>query len=171
MHEDAFTGQQFCDWLLKTFLDIKTFDEAAEWARSLFDKGLIGESILSTFEIELTATEHVTATHGFIAYSHFFYRLRREYDINKSKRKRPAKSWFGGKPTEGPRDLLERHAAMTSILQSMEPLGKLGEGSKKHKRKIKMSQSVVIDLDPAKKSDRAEVAVLHADIIHNARNA
>lgn len=91
--------------------------------------------------------------------------------MNKSKRKRPAKGWFGGRPTEGPRDLLERHAAMTSTSPSREPLGRLGEGGKKHKRKIKMSQSVIIDLDPAKKSDRAEVAVLHADIIHNARNA
>lgn len=54
----------------------------------------------------------------------------------------------------------------------MLPLGKLGELNKDaKKRKIKMSQSVVIDLDPLKKSDRAEVAVLHADIIHNARNA
>jgi hypothetical protein len=34
-----------------------------------------------------------------------------------------------------------------------------------------MSQSVVIDLDQSKKSDRAEVAMLHADIVHNARNA
>lgn len=34
-----------------------------------------------------------------------------------------------------------------------------------------MSQNVIIDLDPGKKSDRAEVAMLHADIIHNARNA
>jgi hypothetical protein len=58
------------------------------------------------------------------------------------------------------------------------PLGKHGgfsdipatnvSGSRK---KIKMSQSVVIDLDANKKSDRAEVAMLHADIVHNARNA
>lgn len=39
------------------------------------------------------------------------------------------------------------------------------------RKKIKMSQSVIIDMDPGKKSDRAEVAMLHADIVHNARNA
>ena len=57
------------------------------------------------------------------------------------------------------------------------PLGKLNEipsvpneGAPKT-RKIRMSQSAILDLDPGKKSDRAEVAVLHADIIHNARNA
>lgn len=43
-----------------------------------------------------------------------------------------------------------------------------GSGNRK---KIKMSQSVVINLDMSKKSDRAEVAMLHADIVHNARNA
>lgn len=44
MHEDSFTGEQFCEWLMNTFMDVKTVDEAAEWGRSLFDKGLIGES-------------------------------------------------------------------------------------------------------------------------------
>jgi len=165
VHEDSFTGEQFCNWLLNTYTDVKSLDEANEWGRSLFDKGLI---------------EHVTAAHGFFNYGHFFYRLRREYDLNRSKRKKPAKSWFGGKPAQDPRDLLERHAAMPN-LTSMAPLGKLGGilagsagalgGTGEKKRKIKMSQSVVVDLDPFRKSDRAEVAVLHADIIHNARNA
>ncbi|WWC60281.1 uncharacterized protein I303_102850 [Kwoniella dejecticola CBS 10117] len=39
------------------------------------------------------------------------------------------------------------------------------------KRKVKMSQTRVLDLDPNRKSDRAEVAILHADVVHNARNA
>ena len=43
VHEDSFTGEQFCEWLMNTFTDVKTPDEAAEWGRSLFDKGLIGE--------------------------------------------------------------------------------------------------------------------------------
>jgi hypothetical protein len=53
---------------------------------------------------------------------------------------------------------------------SSTPLGRLGDPVPR-KRKIKMSQSCVVDLDPTRKSDRAEVAVLHADIIHNCRNA
>ena len=47
MHEDSFSGEQFCEWLLKTYEDVKTPDQAAEWARSLFEKGLIGESIVA----------------------------------------------------------------------------------------------------------------------------
>lgn len=44
VHEDSFTGEQFCEWLLNTFTDVKTPEEAAEWGRSLFEKGLIGKS-------------------------------------------------------------------------------------------------------------------------------
>ncbi|OCF30587.1 vacuolar membrane-associated protein IML1 [Kwoniella heveanensis BCC8398] len=54
-------------------------------------------------------------------------------------------------------------------------LAKMYEGPKERKggrkRKVKMSQTRVLDLDPNKKSDRAEVAMLHADVVHNARNA
>lgn len=46
IHEDSFTGEQFCEWLLKTYEDVKTIDQAADWGRSLFDKGLVGESPL-----------------------------------------------------------------------------------------------------------------------------
>ena len=60
------------------------------------------------------------------------------------------------------------------------PLGKLRDSTSKpskpsegpgKRRKIQMSQRVILDLDPGRKSDRAEVAILHADIIHNDRNA
>ncbi|WRT65675.1 uncharacterized protein IL334_002620 [Kwoniella shivajii] len=55
-------------------------------------------------------------------------------------------------------------------------LAKMYEGpqtrsSTGRKRKVKMSQTRVLDLDPNKKSDRAEVAILHSDVVHNARNA
>jgi hypothetical protein len=120
-------------------------------------------------------TEHCAGTHGFFDYNHFFYRLRPTYDPNH--KKRTPKTWFGGgKPASSPRDLLEKHALLSTSPTAPAPIGKLGgfsdipSGSKSRKR-IKMSQSVVIDLDQSKKSDRAEVAMLHADIVHNARNA
>lgn len=43
VYEDSFTGELFCEWLINTFTDVNTRDEAAEWGRSLLDKGLIGE--------------------------------------------------------------------------------------------------------------------------------
>jgi len=117
------------------------------------------------------SSEHVIGVHGFFAYEHFYYRLRPSYDINANKRKK-AKSWFGGRPPSGPRDLIEIHAAMSTSPGANTPLGKLGDSpGQARKRKIRMSQRVIVDLDPGKKSDRAEVAILHADVIHNAHNA
>jgi hypothetical protein len=71
--------------------------------------------------------------------------------------------------------VIDRHAKLSTSPYSSShadqaPIAQLAAGNRK-KRKIRMSQSVVIDLDPNKRSDRAEVAILHADIIHNARNA
>jgi hypothetical protein len=43
VYEECFTGEQFCAWLLHTFTDVKNAEEAAEWGRSLFGKGLFGE--------------------------------------------------------------------------------------------------------------------------------
>jgi hypothetical protein len=118
--------------------------------------------------------EHVTGQHGFFNYGHIFYRLRPVYDVNLAKRKKAAssgKGWFGGKPLL-PKDVIERHAEISTSPSAHAPLGKLGGGeSGGGKRKIKMSQSVIVDLDPGRRSDRAEVVVLHADIIHNSKNA
>jgi len=103
--------------------------------------------------------------------------LRSAYDINAHRRKKATKTWFGGKPAQGPRDLIERHAALSTSPSTNTPSGKLSEGTSKpvegpaRKRKIKMSQTMVVDLDAAKKSDRAEVAILHTDVVHNSRNA
>lgn len=124
----------------------------------------------------LTDPEHCAGTHGFFDYSHFFYRLRPAYDPNHRKRKKP-KMWFGGgKSASSPRDLLEQHALMSTSPTATAPLGRPGAGNESgsggiKKKKIRMSQSVIIDMDPGRKSDRAEVAMLHADIVHNARNA
>lgn len=60
-------------------------------------------------------------------------------------------------------------AAATAAAAAAAGSGSSANGVRR--KKIKMSQSVIIDMDPGKKSDRAEVAMLHADIVHNARNA
>lgn len=154
MHEDSFTGEQFCQWLMASFSDVQTREQAVEWGQSLFDKGLI---------------EHVTNQHAFHD-TMFFYRLNLQYD--KDAKPRTSKSWFSKAPV--PRaapsaaDTASSNAPGTSPVAraSLKITDKPGK-----KKKVKMSQSIVIDLDPHRKSDRAEVAMLHADIIHNSRNA
>ncbi|SPO24788.1 probable Vacuolar membrane-associated protein IML1 [Ustilago trichophora] len=43
-------------------------------------------------------------------------------------------------------------------------------GIAKKKKKVQLSRSIVIDVDPGRRSDRAEVAFLHHDIAHNPAN-
>lgn len=45
-----------------------------------------------------------------------------------------------------------------------------GGGGGKKKKKVQLSRSLVIDVDPGRRSDRAEVAFLHHDIAHNPAN-
>lgn len=94
--------------------------------------------------------------------------MRPAYDKNSKKRR--VMPWFSDSSAKDPQDVIERHAKLSSSPYSVgsAPIASL---SKFKKRQVRMSQSAVIDLDPGKRSDRAEVAVLHADIIHNARNA
>lgn len=48
--------------------------------------------------------------------------------------------------------------------------GRSGTSSKKKKTKVQLSRSMIIDVDPGRRSDRAEVAFLHHDIAHNPAN-
>lgn len=41
---------------------------------------------------------------------------------------------------------------------------------RRERRRLRMSRSMLIDLDPGRRSDRAEIAVLHHDLAHNAEN-
>lgn len=155
MHEDSFTGEQFCTWLIASFSDVQTREQAVEWGQSLFDKGLI---------------EHVTNHHAFHD-TMFFYRLNLQYD--KDAKPRTSKSWFSKAPVPRPAVQEGTHSKESSG-PGTSPVARASlriTDKPAKKKKVKMSQSVVIDLDPHRKSDRAEVAILHADIIHNSRNA
>lgn len=91
--------------------------------------------------------------------------------------------WFSGEAARDPREVLERHAALSTSptaaatipggagQATKEPVASLNDASTRKKKKITMTQTCILDLDPNKKSDRSEVAILHADVIHNARNA
>jgi len=126
----------------------------------------------------LRNAEHVTGKHGFLNYGHLYYRLRPAYDSYARKRS-GGLSWFGGssRPASRPEEVLQRHAALSTSPATAQPsnVSKITVEKDQHgkqlPRKITMSQSCIIDLDPSKKSDRAEMAWLHADIIHNCRNA
>lgn len=88
-----------------------------------------------------------------ISNSHYFYVMRGEYLVPMT----PRGGWFrsarhtpGGEESGSSRSTSARPAP-----------------AKKARKKLILSQSMVIDIDPQKKSDQAEHVVLHHDIIHN----
>ncbi|KAK0463544.1 uncharacterized protein EV420DRAFT_1728362 [Desarmillaria tabescens] len=94
--------------------------------------------------------EHVRGYHNFLD-GHYFYRLVGEYAIPSTPR-----SWFA------PR--LEATNFRPSIYPSSVARPR---HVRQARRRLILSQSMVIDIDTTKRSDQAETVVLHHDIIHN----
>ncbi|KAL1937614.1 hypothetical protein VTO73DRAFT_13000 [Trametes versicolor] len=93
--------------------------------------------------------DHCRGTHGFLD-GHYFYVLRGEYIVPVT----PKQSWFS-RPVK--HDDLNARGLNSPRTAS---------GKRPNKRLI-LSQSMIIDVDPRERSDQAEAVVLHHDIIHN----
>lgn len=91
--------------------------------------------------------EHVDRFHGFLD-GHYFYRLRPDYASKKS-------------PVPG--------AEEEDRDKKTPPRGGSG-GKKANPSVIEMSRTMLIDVDPLRRSDRSEVAYLHHDLAHNPSN-
>ncbi|KAI5450651.1 vacuolar membrane-associated protein iml1 [Naganishia albida] len=167
-YPDSFQGDAFVTWLQTMYTDIKTREQAVEWGQRLQKKGLI---------------EHCNGYHGFLD-GYYFYRLAGDYA--KTAKKRKGLGWFSkgfSDDTAGQAKQPSKHLAVDTSVHSGQappsPVNQFGltppeleaRDKKKKKRKVNMSQTMILDLDPHHKSDRAEVAILHADVIHNPVNA
>ncbi|KAI0823536.1 hypothetical protein BC628DRAFT_515846 [Trametes gibbosa] len=93
--------------------------------------------------------DHCRGMHGFLD-GHYFYVLRGEYIIPMT----PKASWFSRPMKHDDTNLKGLNSPRTS------------SGKRPNKRLI-LSQSMIIDVDPRERSDQAEAVVLHHDIIHN----
>ncbi|KAI0766343.1 hypothetical protein BD413DRAFT_481025 [Trametes elegans] len=146
-YANSFTGTQFVSWLVREFRDVSNREQATEWGARLMEQGLF---------------DHCRGTHGFLDgrvllhssltcnCSHYFYVLRGEYIIPVT----PRASWFS-RPN--------KHDD-TSSRGLNSPRAASG---KKPAKRLLLSQSMIIDVDPRERSDQAEAVVLHHDIIHN----
>ncbi|PBK93214.1 hypothetical protein ARMGADRAFT_1165448 [Armillaria gallica] len=94
---------------------------------------------------------HVRGYHNFLD-GHYFYRLIGEYAVPSTPR-----SWFSGPRLEAPN-------FRTGVYPSSVARPKHVRQTKK---RVILSQSMVVDIDTTKRSDQAETVVLHHDIIHN----
>ncbi|KAF9014224.1 hypothetical protein BDQ17DRAFT_1386700 [Cyathus striatus] len=94
--------------------------------------------------------EHCRGYHNFLD-GHYFYRLKGEYSVPMT-----PKGWF-------------RRYADDSARESYYPsnVARPKVSTRRPKKRLILSQTMVIDVDPNKRSDQAESVVLDHDIIHN----
>ncbi|KAF9903622.1 vacuolar membrane-associated protein iml1 [Linnemannia zychae] len=206
VYNSVFLGNEVVDWLIHHFVDIDTREEATEFGKKLFDKGLF---------------IHCLGKHNFMD-GHYFYQFSGEYapsgkqtrgwfrnttqsltrrdvdldkllrDRDKDKDKEVESS--SEKLTRPPLKLTSASTGSTTTLVSgpgaiasvapstaastqsstnavpsfrerMEMIQKMAP-----LKKVDMSKTITIDVDPNKRSERRENAILHYDLAHNIKH-
>ncbi|KAJ7264861.1 hypothetical protein B0H12DRAFT_1101149 [Mycena haematopus] len=141
-YPNSFTGFDFVSWLVREFRDVSSRAQGVEWGIKLEEQGLF---------------EHCRGHHAFLD-GHYFYRLKGDYAVPMTPR-----GWFGSRRLMGgidPRNFgAVPPAAPVATPRNISP--------RQNKKRLILSQTMVIDIDPAKRSDQAESVILHHDIIHN----
>jgi len=113
------------------------------------------------------STNHCRKHHGFLD-GHYFYRFNNEWAVPRTPR---GSIWgFRGRHAQSEDKIIEKQNS--SVLGS--PITAKGPGfvsPRKYKKRLVLSQTMVIDADTNKRSLYAETATLHHDIIHNPATA
>ncbi|KAK3847757.1 MAG: hypothetical protein J3R72DRAFT_519093 [Linnemannia gamsii] len=204
VYNSVFLGHEVVDWLIQHFVDIDTREEATDFGKKLFDKGLF---------------IHCLGKHNFMD-GHYFYQFsgeyapsgkqtrgwfrnttqsltRRDVDLDKllkdkdkekeveatsEKLTRPppkttlastgSTTTLGSVPgatannTPGTGTAtLSSTNAVPSFRERMEMIQKMAP-----LKKVDMSKTITIDVDPNKRSERRENAILHYDLAHNIKH-
>ncbi|KAH6902312.1 vacuolar membrane-associated protein IML1 [Coprinopsis sp. MPI-PUGE-AT-0042] len=149
-YPNSFTGYELVSWLVREFRDVSSRQQGMEWGVRLFERGLI---------------EHCRSKHPFLD-GHYFYRLKGEYSVPVTPN---IKSWFKRSDTEiktTPSNL-SKQKPQSSAPGSSNPGTAAAPGPAPVKKRLLVSHSFVIDVDPFKRSDQSECVTLHCDILHN----
>ncbi|KAJ3020821.1 UNVERIFIED_CONTAM: vacuolar membrane-associated protein iml1, partial [Siphonaria sp. JEL0065] len=144
IYKKMFIGQECIDWMVRTFSDISTREEATEFGNFLCNKGVF---------------QHANQKHKFLD-GYFFYRISNDYISLKAREDGLLKE------KEREKEKLEKEKDKEGKFSRNGST----ELIDKHIPPIELSKRLVIDMDPHKKSTRNEMAILHYDTIHNTRN-
>ncbi|EED21983.1 Dishevelled, Egl-10, and Pleckstrin domain protein [Talaromyces stipitatus ATCC 10500] len=163
LHYSCFIGSEFTTWLVQTFRDIDSRDEAVKFGNELMKLGLF---------------VHVEKRHNFRD-GNYFYQIATPYRASRPESKSgwfPAlsgKSDYSLPPTpsgEVPRDSPSADASKSEN-SSETVTSRMNTPSKaKNKMTVMLSKSMKYDVDPRKRSGRPEVVDLHYDRLHNPEN-
>jgi hypothetical protein len=140
-YERVFIGHEGVDWIIRSFSDISTREDAQEFGQKLLQQGLF---------------EHVNGRHPFLD-GHYFYRMHHSYIMDKEEaRGSLMMKWFRLRGSS------QQQAVKEDLMTLVSPI--------QPKQIIDLSLPVKIDVDLARKSNREEWAVLHYDTVHNPSN-
>jgi DEP domain-containing protein 5 len=157
LHYKCFVGFEFTTWLLETFRDVETRDEAVKLGNELMRSGLF---------------KHVERRHQFRD-GNFFYQIASEYHT-------PSRSWLGRSDVSVPSTPLSEgisHGSSNlpgsqgnSSGAAQKDLGASTPVARKQRLGVALSKSLLYDVDIRKRSHRPEVVTVHYDRLHNPDN-
>ncbi|KAG2037378.1 hypothetical protein BDR03DRAFT_920145 [Suillus americanus] len=141
-YPDSFTGFDFVSWLVREFRDVSSREQGAECGARLLEQGLFS---------------HCRGRHSLLD-GHYFYQLNGEYATVST----PRGGWIKtSRYINGDEVSITRPGGYYPSSLSR-PCG-----VRRNRKCLILSQTMVIDIDPTKRSDQAESVVLHHDIIQN----
>ncbi|KAG8962767.1 vacuolar membrane-associated protein iml1 [Tulasnella sp. 419] len=159
LYPDSFLGFEFVSWLVREYKDVPTRESAVAWGVQL---------------MELELIEHCRGNHGFLD-GNYFYRIKGDHPTAKQSK---SSKWFKGTPTtpfqwQGQDEGSANHSnePVASLSTPASTPMKTANSPKKQRRRLVLSQAMIIDVDRARKSTQAETVILHHDIIQNPATA
>jgi DEP domain-containing protein 5 len=167
LHTSCFKGDDFTNWLISSFKDIDSREEAVEFGNELMQHGLF---------------HHVSTRHTFKD-GNYFYEIAREHRITPPE----SRSWrfpSGRRPDRSvPATPITDSGSHVSPLSSQSQLNwnsartvdtRTSEKSSGDKRQLSVSLTKMMRIDVdhrnPKRSDRPEIVNLHYDRLHNPEN-
>lgn len=150
MFNDVFTGTEFVDWIIGQVEEITTREQAVQFGNSLMQR-------------KPPLFFSATRRHSFLD-GNYFYSINEEFVIEKKKSKGSSlRKSSGG-------DFKEKDLTNGADGHTLRQVPSTRSSTTVKHIEFAMSQSMIIDVDPYKKSDRRETAILHYDTIHNPNN-
>ncbi|CAI4044123.1 hypothetical protein N7582_003281 [Saccharomyces uvarum] len=159
-HDRCFVGSEMVNWLIRNFSDIDTREDAIRYGQKVMKEGLF---------------VHVLSRHSFLD-GHYFYQFSPEYrmDSNKLEKINSDRS-----TSSDPKQMLRKASTGSSndpgaitpfstVVPAMSASNASVADTNESSRPILMlSNSLVIDVDPAGKSSKQESCTVHYDRVHN----
>lgn len=159
MFHDVFTGTEFVDWIIGQIEEITTREQAVQFGNSLMQR-------------KPPLFHSATKRHSFLD-GNYFYSLNEEFVIERKKTNKSNNHHGRSKNGHGDTTLGSKEASFDNHTLRQIPSShssNTAAAASKERIHFAMSQSMIIDVDPYKKSDRRETAILHYDTIHNPNN-